>query len=105
MSELKSVAAIVASEAPRLIPQLVQDPALPTIVTSAAASAVIGRVVTQDQAERSKRVWSAVLAVLTAVLSVPEVQALLGPWAPVATAVLSAGLAAWSKVTDPRPTR
>jgi len=42
---------------------------------------------------------------MTAVLAVPEVQGLLGSWYPVATALLSAALAFWSKASDPRPMR
>jgi hypothetical protein len=44
-------------------------------------------------------------AAMTAVLAVPEVQELLGSWYPVATALLSAALAFWSKASDPRPMR
>lgn len=105
MSDRKAVALVVASEAAKLVPQLIRDPALPRITTQAIAEDAIDQVVTQDQAVGSKRVWSMLFAIATAVLAVPEVIDLLGPWAPVATAVLSAVLAAWSKAADPRPAR
>jgi len=67
----------------------------------------------QDPLRRSKRAWSALLGLATAILAMPEVQALIlahlgtysGEWAPVATAAASAVLAGWSKAADPRPRR
>jgi hypothetical protein len=85
--------------------KLVASDALPEIQDYRAAEAAIDQVVKQSTPLRSERVWAAVFAVLTAALAAPEVQALLGPWAPVATALVSAVLAGWSKFTDPRPTR
>jgi hypothetical protein len=84
---------------------LIADNELPGVNTRAEAAKIIEAVVTQDPPWQSHRIWSMVLGVLTAVLAVPEVQALMGPWAPVVTAVLAAGLAGWSKASDPRPTR
>jgi hypothetical protein len=86
-------------------PHLVASDALPEIQDYRAAEAAIDQVVKQSSPLQSERVWAAVFAVLTAALAAPEVQALLGPWAPVATALVSAVLAGWSKATDPRPTR
>ena len=85
--------------------KLVQSDALPAIQDYKAAEAAIDRVVKQSVPLHSERVWAAVLAALTAVLAAPEVQAILGPWAPVATALVSAVLAGWSKFSDQRPTR
>jgi hypothetical protein len=86
-------------------PSLVQSDALPEIQNRSEAEAAIDRVVKQSSPLHSERVWAAVFAALTAVLAAPEVQAILGPWAPVATALLSAVLAGWSKLSDQRPTR
>ena len=86
-------------------PHLVESDALPDIQDFRAATAAIDRVVKQSAPLHSERVWAAVFAALTAVLAAPEVQAILGPWAPVATALLSAVLAGWSKLSDQRPTR
>jgi len=105
MNELKQVAQRVAEDAMQLIHNLVADTTLPGISDPTAAREAIKAVVTQDPGLESKRIWAAVFAVLTAILAVPEVQALLGAWTPVATAVLSAVLASWSKVFDPRPIR
>ena len=66
---------------------------------------------TQDPLRKSKRVGSAGLAILTAVLADPTVQqgimavigVTLGPYAPIVTAILSAALAIWSKQSDKRP--
>lgn len=74
-------------------------------VTRAEIEAAVSRVVSQDSLLTSKRVWSVVAAIATAVLAVPEVQEILGPWAPVITALLSATLASWSKSSDVRPVR
>ena len=105
MSEVKNIAELIAQQAQQLAPALVADAALPSVTDLEDAEFAIERVVTQDPSGTSKRIWATAFAVLTAVLAVPEVQALLGPWAPVVTAVLSAGLAAWSKAADPRPAR
>jgi hypothetical protein len=86
-------------------PMLIDSDALPQIQDREAAEAAIDQMVKQSTPLRSERVWAAVFAVLTAALAAPEVQALLGPWAPVATALVSAVLAGWSKFTDQRPTR
>jgi hypothetical protein len=86
-------------------PMLIDSDALPEIQDRVTAAAAIDQVVRQSTPLQSERVWAAVFAVLTAVLAVPEVQAYLGPWAPVITAALSASLAGWSKFSDPRPTR
>lgn len=103
--DVKRVARHIAAVSGDLVPTLIRDETLPNIVTRAGAEAAIDAVVTQDPDGKSKRVWAAVFAVATAVLAVPEVQAYLGPWAPVVTAALSAALAGWSKAADPRPVR
>jgi hypothetical protein len=71
----------------------------------------------QDPLRASKRVGAALLAAATSILAMPEVQATLAAhigalageldpaYAPVATAMLSAGFAAWSKASDSRPKR
>jgi hypothetical protein len=105
MSELLKVGQYVALAAEDLIPALIKDDNLPDIVTRRSAEAAIDAVVKQDPTGKSKRVWSAVFAVATAVLAVPEIQAYLGPWVPVITALLSATFAAVSKREDPRPAR
>ena len=84
---------------------LVDDDRLPAIADRRTAEAAIDAVVKQDPASASRRVWAALFAAATAVLVVPEVQALMGHWAPLATALVSALLAALSKLTDARPTR
>jgi len=86
-------------------PNLIQSDALPEIHDRTEAEAAIDRVVKQSDPMHSERVWAAVFAALTAVLAAPEVLDILGPWAPVVTALVSAGLAGWSKFSDPRPTR
>ena len=86
-------------------PHLVESDALPEIQDYRAAEAVIDRVVKQSSPLHSERVWAAVFAAVTAVLAAPEVLDILGPWAPVATALVSAWLAVLSKFTDQRPTR
>jgi hypothetical protein len=85
--------------------ELVDDDRLPEIVDWRTAEAAIDAVVKQVAAGASKRVWAAVFGAATAVLLVPEVQALLGHWAPIATAIVSALLAVLSKLTDARPAR
>jgi hypothetical protein len=105
MSELKEAGRIVATVAELAVPALIQDEKVPSVNTRAEAVAAIERIVTQSPKWQSERVWATVFGVLTAVLAVPEVQVYLGPWAPVATAALTAVLAGWSKATDPRPTR
>ena len=80
----------------------------------AAAEAQIDRMVYQDKSLASWRIWATVSGVVTAILAVPEVQVALTAavaaavpvaWAPVATAALTAILAAISKRRDPRPTK
>lgn len=105
MNEMKEVGRVVAAFAEEAIPVLVRDSNVPSVNTNAEAKAAIEQVVTQSPPGESRRIWAVVFAVLTAVLAVPEIQALLGPWAPVATAAVSAALTGWSKVSDPRPTR
>lgn len=73
------------------------------------------RTLTQDPLGVSKRVGAAIMALLTGLLAIPEVQVHLvqalgnlagaGPWAPVITAGLAAALSSWSKASDPRPAR
>ena len=87
------------------VPNLIQSDALPQIQDRTEAEAAIDRVVKQSAPMHSERVWAAVFAALTAVLAAPEVLDILGPWAPVATALVSAVLAGWSKFSDQRPTR
>jgi len=86
-------------------PMLIDSDALPEIQDRVTAAAAIDQVVKQSPILQSERIWAVVFAVLTAALAAPEVQAILGPWAPVATTLVSAVLAGWSKFTDPRPTR
>jgi len=105
MIEQKLVADYVDMVARTAVPMLVEDTNLPEITSYRTAEEAIDRVTRQSPPEVSRRVWATLFAVATAVLAVPEMQALLGPWAPVATATLAAVLAAWSKVTDPRPMR
>jgi hypothetical protein len=66
----------------------------------------------QDRWSASKRVGAAVSAIVTGVLAEPSVQTALtgllpavvpAPYLPLATAVIGAGLAIWSKASDPRP--
>jgi hypothetical protein len=106
MTDKALIGAIVAQTAhDYAAPKLVNSDALPEIQNFRAAEAAINQVVTQSAPIQSERIWAALFAGLTAVLATPEVQAILGPWAPVATALVSAGLAAWSKFSDQRPMR
>jgi len=106
MTDKALIGAIVAQTAhDYAASKLVQSDALPAIQDYKAAEAAIDRVVKQSASLHSERVWAGVFATLTAVLAVPEVQAILGPWAPVVTAIVSGLLAVWSKLSDPRPTR
>ena len=105
MSELKEVGLVVAGASEYLVPLIIQNKDVPSVTDDEGAQAILERVVTQSPPLTSKRNWAVVFAVLTAVAAVPEVQAYLGPWAPVITAALSAALARWSKASDPRPTR
>ena len=84
---------------------LVDNDRLPGITDQYMAEKAINAVVKQSPAGSSRRVWAAVFGAATAVLVVPEVQAMMGHWAPIATALVSALLAALSKLTDARPTR
>lgn len=104
-AELRYIGERVASSSAALITGLIADDTLTSVATRGQAIIALERVVTQSPPETSRRAWSAFFAVATAVLAVPEVQGLLGPWYPVATALLSAGLAIWSKASDPRPMR
>jgi hypothetical protein len=105
MTDHRLVADYVAMAAHAAVPLLVEDRTLPEITSHRAAEVAIDQVTKQSPVGSSRRVWAAIFAVLTAALAAPEVQALLGPWAPVATATLAAVLAGWSKASDPRPTR
>ena len=106
MTDKALIGQIVAQAAQDFAPnRLVQSDALPEIQNRSEAESAIDRVVKQSEPLHSERVWAAVFAVLTAALAAPEVMELLGPWAPVATALVSAALAGWSKFTDQRPTR
>jgi hypothetical protein len=106
MTDKALIGAIVAQAAQNYAtPMLIASDALPQIESRTEAEAVIDRVVKQSDPMHSERVWAAVFAALTAVLAAPEVLDILGPWAPVVTALVSAGLAGWSKFSDPRPTR
>ena len=105
MIEQKLIADYVDLAARTAVPMLVEDSNLPEITTYSTAEAAIDQVTKQSPVGASRRVWATIFAVLTAALVTPEVQALLGPWAPVATATLAAVLAGWSKASDPRPTR
>lgn len=104
-TELKDIGKQVAHASALLIPALISNDNIPSVTTRAQALDALEQVVTQSPPETSRRVWAAFFAVWTAVLAVPEVQGLLGAWYPVATALLSAGLAVWSKASDPRPMR
>jgi hypothetical protein len=106
MSDKVLIGQIVAQAAHDFAaPHLVESDALPEIQDYRAAEAVIDRVVKQSSPLHSERVWAAVFAALTAALAVPEVQGLLGPWAPVVTGLVAAVLAGYSKYSDQRPTR
>ena len=106
MTDKALIGAIVAQAAQNYAtPMLIASDALPQIADRTEAEAAINQVVKQSTPMHSERVWAAVFAALTAVLAAPEVQAILGPWAPVATALLSAVLAGWSKFSDQRPPR
>ena len=70
-----------------------------------AAGAAVARVVTQDPWYASKRVWAIVGSILTAALASPDVQAALGPWAAVVSALATSLLPLWSKLADQRPAR
>ena len=106
MTDKALIGEIVAQSAhDYAVPNLIQSDALPQIQDRTEAEAAIDRVVKQSDPMHSERVWAAVFAALTAVLAAPEVLDIIGPWAPVATALLSAGLAGWSKFSDQRPTR
>ena len=106
MTDKALIGQIVAQAAQNYAtPMLIASDALPQIADRSEAETAIDRVVKQSSPLHSERVWAAIFAALTAVLAAPEVQAILGPWAPVATALLSAVLAGWSKFSDQRPTR
>lgn len=102
---MKLVGEYVASFSKELVPTLVADEDLPEITDRQTAKAAIDQIVKQSDTFHSERIWAAVFAALTAALAVPDVQALLGPWAPVVTAVIAAVLAGWSKYSDQRPIR
>ena len=106
MTDKALIGQIVAQAAQNYAtPMLIASDALPQIADRTEAEAAINQVVKQSAPMHSERVWAAVFAALTAVLAAPEVLDILGPWAPVATALLSAVLAGWSKFSDQRPTR
>ena len=106
MTDKALIGQIVAQAAQNYAtPMLIASDALPQIESRTEAEAAIDRVVKQSAPLHSERVWAAVFAALTAVLAAPEVLDILGPWAPVVTALVSAVLAGWSKFSDQRPTR
>jgi hypothetical protein len=108
MTEAKQVGEAILGAALVNLPRvLADDPMLPGIDTKDQAVDAIIAAATKDPFWASRRVWAAVLAVAAASLAVPEAQAMLGPWGPIAlTAVstLSGLLAARSYLADPRPT-
>jgi hypothetical protein len=104
-AELKDIGKRVEHVAALIIPDLIADNSIPSVTTRAQALDALEQVVTQSPPETSRRAWSVFFAAMTAVLAVPEVQGFLGSWYPVATALLSAALAFWSKASDPRPMR
>lgn len=103
--DIRAVGDYLADLANQQARLLLDDPTLPSIDTAAKAVKAIEAVTTQDSIWTSKRAWAMVSAVVTALLAVPETIAILGPWAPVATAVVTAVLAGMSKTADPRPTK
>ena len=106
MTDKALIGQIVAQAAQNYAaPMLIASDALPQIADRTEAEAAIDQVVKQSTPMHSERVWAAVFAALTAVLAAPEVLDILGPWAPVVTALVSAVLAGWSKFSDQRPTR
>jgi hypothetical protein len=106
MSDKALIGQIVAQAAHDFAaPTLIQSDALPRIQDRTEAEAAINKVVKQSAPMHSERVWAAVFAALTAALAVPEVQGLLGPWAPVVTGLVAAVLAGYSKYSDQRLTR
>jgi CRISPR/Cas system CSM-associated protein Csm3 (group 7 of RAMP superfamily) len=106
MTDKALIGTIIAQAAQNYAtPMLIASDALPQIAVRTEAEAAIDRVVKQSAPLHSERVWAGVFAALTAVLAAPEVLDILGPWAPVVTALLSAVLAGWSKFSDQRPTR
>ena len=105
MSETKLIGETVARSAETAISLLIHNDEIPSITTRPEAMDAIEKIVTQSPRWESRRVWATAFAALTAVLAVPEVQVMLGSWAPVVTAIVSALLAGWDKLSDPRPTR
>ena len=104
MSEAKQVGEAILGAALTNLPRvLADDPMLPGIANPDQAVDAIIAAATKDPFWASRRVWASVFAVITAVLAVPEAQAMLGPWAPMISAGVSGLLAAWSYRSDPRP--
>jgi hypothetical protein len=111
----KAVVEVAAAEAGRMVDTMVRE--APDIlsqldVTKAEDSA--RKILTQDRANVSFRIWSGVLGALTVVLIDPSVQLALtefvssripASYLPLVTAVLSSLLAFISKARDGRPVR
>lgn len=118
MTEVKALAQVIAQGAIRTALEHVThiQGALPEpkLGLEEQMRAAAERVVTQDPAARSWRVWGAVWSGLTAVLILPEVQtaihAIIGQmlppeYLPIATAILGVIWPLVSKIRDPRPAR
>jgi hypothetical protein len=108
MTEAKKIGQTILNPALMALPRaLAEDPTLPGISTKDQAVDAIIAAATKDSFWASRRIWAAVLAVVSASMAVPEAQAMLGPWGPIlmtAVSTLSGLLAAWSYRADPRPT-
>lgn len=111
--ELRALSAHAAVDAKRTVEEALRLSHAPASDRD-AANRLLERMMYQDRPLSSWRVWAVVWGVASAVLAVPEVQMILTAavagavpvaWAPVATAALSAALAAVSKRRDPRPER
>lgn len=74
-----------------------------SLPSTVQVEAIAAKMVTQSPLLKSRRIWSAIFGALAAVLVVPDVQAMLGPWAPMLSAAIAAALAAWDKQADVRP--
>jgi hypothetical protein len=103
MTDTARISQLVVAAAQALAPKMVTDDALPSITSRSLAIDAIDRVVTQSPFASSKRIWGVLFSMLSAVLALPEIQGMLGAWAPAVTALISAALVAWSKASDTRP--